>query len=243
MGRLLPVIHSSGGSYSMQSLNEIPLFKDMDETISQRYARSCFWKQYDEFELVIDVEDETTEVRFLLSGFVRIIHRIAVGKEVILGEMGPGEFFGEIAAIDGEIRSANATTLTRARICVMPQKIFMEILEKDPAVNRKVLTVFTQRIRSLNLRLAEHSFLQAKHRLYSELLRLSKQRPGHQGQRSVSPPPMQRELADRIGSRREVVSRELNSLQRQGIVEKTRGAIVLTDVGELQRRISEGWQQ
>jgi CRP/FNR family cyclic AMP-dependent transcriptional regulator len=227
----------------MQSLNEIPLFSDMEETMSQRYARSCFWKEYDEFELVIEFEDKSTEVRFLLSGSVRIIHRIAVGKEVILGEMGPGDFFGEISAIDDEARSANATTLTRARICVMPQKVFMEILEKDPVVNRKVLRVFTQRIRSLNLRLAEHSFLQAKHRLYSELLRLSKQRPGHEGQRSVSPPPIQRELADRIGSRREVVSRELNSLERQGIIEKTRGAIILANVGELQRRVSVGWEQ
>ena len=63
------------------------------------------------------------------------------------------------------------------------------------------------------------------------------------GQRSVSPPPIQRELADRIGSRREVVSRELNSLERQGIIEKTRGAIILANVGELQRRVSVGWEQ
>jgi CRP/FNR family cyclic AMP-dependent transcriptional regulator len=227
----------------MQSLNIIPLFEDMETTMAERYAKNCFWKDYDEFELVIDVEDETTDVRFILSGSVRIIHRIAVGKEVILGEMAAGDFFGEIAAIDSEIRSANATTLTRTRICIMPQKIFMEILEKDSVVNCKVLNVLTQRIRSLNLRLAEHSFLQAKHRLYSELLRLSRPRPGHEGQRSVSPPPIQRELADRIGSRREVVSRELNSLERKGIILKTRGAIVIINVGELQKRISIGWEQ
>lgn len=227
----------------MQTLTQIPLFNDMDPAMAERYARSCFWKDYDEFELVIDVEDETTDVRFLLSGSVRILHRIAVGKEVILGEMNAGDFFGEIAAIDSEYRSANATTLTRTRICIMPQKIFMEILEKDHVVNCKVLKVLTQRIRFLNLRLAEHSFLQAKHRLYSELLRLSKQRPGHEGQRSISPPPIQRELADRIGSRREVVSRELNTLERDGIVQKTRGAIIILKVSELQNRISLGWEQ
>ena len=125
----------------------------------------------------------------------------------------------------------------------MPQKIFMEILEKDHGVNCKVLKVLTQRIRFLNLRLAEHSFLQAKHRLYSELLRLSKQRPGHEGQRSISPPPIQRELADRIGSRREVVSRELNTLERDGIIKKTRGAIIILKVSELQNRVSVGWEQ
>lgn len=227
----------------MLSLNVIPLFKDMEPAMAERYARSCFWKDYGEFELIIDVEDESTDVRFLLSGSVRIIHRIAVGKEVILGEMEAGDFFGEISAIDSEFRSANATTLTRTRICIMPQKVFMEILQNDYDVNCKVLRVLTQRIRSLNLRLAEHSFLQAKHRLYSELLRLSKQRPGHEGQRSVSPPPIQRELADRIGTRREVVSRELNSLEREGVIEKTRGAIVIIKVGELQDRISIGWEQ
>ncbi len=228
---------------TMLSINIIPLFKEMDPAVAERYGRSCFWKDYNEFELVIDVEDETTDVRFLLSGSVRIIHRIAVGKEVILGEMAEGDFFGELSAIDGETRSANATTLTKTRICIMPQKIFMEILEQDPIVNCKVLRVLTQRIRFLNLRLAEHSFLQAKHRLYSELLRLSKPRPGHEGQRSVSPPPIQRELAERIGSRREVVSRELNSLEREGIIMKTRGAVVLNDVKELQNRISMGWDQ
>ena len=227
----------------MQTLTQIPLFKDMEPAVAERYARSCIWKDYDEFELVIDVEDETTDVRFLLSGSVRILHRIAVGKEVILGEMGAGDFFGEIAAIDSEYRSANATTLTRTRICIMPQKVFMEILEKDHGVNCKVLKVLTQRIRFLNLRLAEHSFLQAKHRLYSELLRLSKQRPGHEGQRSISPPPIQRELADRIGSRREVVSRELNTLERDGIIKKTRGAIIILKVSELQNRVSIGWEQ
>ncbi|MCF6320620.1 MAG: Crp/Fnr family transcriptional regulator, partial [Rhizobiaceae bacterium] len=215
----------------MQSIDIIPLFADIAPADGERYARNCFWKDYDEYELVIDVEDETTDVRFILSGSVRIIHRIAVGKEVILDEMSTGEFFGEISAIDSETRSANITTLTRTRICIMPQKIFMEILENDSIVNCKVLRVLTQRIRFLNLRLAEHSFLQAKHRLYSELMRLSKPRPGHEGQRSISPPPIQRELADRIGSRREVVSRELNSLEREGIINKTRGSLIIIEIG------------
>lgn len=225
----------------MQSLNAIPLFKDMDERQAERYARSCIWKEYNEHELIIDMEDETTDVRFVLFGSVRIISRIAVGKEVILGEMSEGGFFGEIAAIDNDSRSASATALSRTRICIMPQRIFMEILHENPDVNHKVLIVLSKRIRALNLRLAEHSFLQAKHRLYSELIRLSKPRAGHPDQRSISPPPVQRELAERIGSRREVVSRELNALEREGLISKNKGALVLLDLPSLQNRISEGW--
>ncbi|MCB1451618.1 MAG: Crp/Fnr family transcriptional regulator [Nitratireductor sp.] len=227
----------------MENLSNIPLFADMPRELSERYARTCFWKDFAPHELVIDVDDETTDVRFVLSGKVRIIHRIAVGKEVILGEMSDGEFFGEIAAIDGATRSANVTALTRSRICIMPQKSFLEILREAPEVNLKVLRMFTSRVRTLNMRLAEHSFLQAKHRLYSELLRLSRPRPGNPHQRSVSPPPIQRELAERIGTRREVVSRELNALEKQGHVEKTKGALVLVNVNELQKRISEAWDE
>lgn len=227
----------------MQSLSAIPLFSDIPEELSQRYARSCFWKDYEPHELVIDVEDETTDIRFVISGKVRIIHRIAVGKEVILNEMGDGEYFGEIAAIDGWPRSANVTTLTRSRICIMPQKTFLELLAESPEVSLLVLKMLARRVRDLNMRLAEHSFLQAKHRLYSELLRLSKPRAGHPEQRSVSPPPIQRELADRIGTRREVVSRELNALEKQGHILKTKGAIVLLNPDELQDRISEAWDE
>ena len=202
----------------MDTLRGIPLFDSLDDEMSARYARRCSWRDYAENELVIDIDDESADVRFILSGSVRIIVRIAVGKDVILGEMGEGSFFGEISAIDNSPRSANVTTLTRSRICTMPQQVFIEILREAPDVTMKVLRMFAARVRSLNTRLAEHSFLQAKHRLYSELLRLSRPRAGKEGQRIISPPPTHRELAERIGSRREVVSRELSSLEKERLV-------------------------
>lgn len=227
----------------MENLRDIPLFSSLSEEEGERLGRGCLWKEFDAHETVIDADDETYDVRFIVSGLVRIIGRFSVGKEVILGEMAPGQFFGELAAIDGESRSANVTALYRSKICIVPQKLFLQVLCEHEEINMKVLQVLTHRIRMLNMRLAEQSFLQAKHRLYAELIRLSKPRMGHDGQRSISPPPTQKELAERIGSRREVVSRELNSLNKQGCFDKTRGALVLTNVTELQRRISDAWDE
>ncbi len=228
--------------YAMLNLTEIPLFESITPEQSQKYGRRCSWRDYNEHELVIDIEDESNDVRFIVSGTVRIIVRIAVGKEVILGEMSAGSYFGEISALDNSPRSANVTTLTKARVCTMPASVFNEILYTNPTVAKSVLLMFAARVRLLNTRLAEHSFLQAKHRMYSELLRLSKPRAANPDQRIVSPPPTQKELAERIGSRREVVSRELNALERSRLVEKTKGGIVLANVRELQRMISEGWE-
>lgn len=192
---------------------------------------------------MIDIDEQTSDVRFVISGLVRIISRLSIGKEVILGEMGPGDFFGELAAIDGETRSANVTTLYKSKLCIVPRSTFLKLITLSTEINLDVMKVLTQRIRTLNMRLAEQSFLQAKHRIYAELLRLSKPRLGHEGQRSISPPPTQQELADRIGTRREVVSRELNALHKQGIFEKTKGALVIKNTSELQRRISDAWDQ
>lgn len=226
----------------MQDLSDIPLFAEMPEELSKKYAKRCSWRDYNEHELVMDIEDDSNDVRFVVSGTVRVIVRISVGKEVILGEMGTGAFFGEISAIDGSPRSANVTTLTRSRICTMPATVFNEVIRAVPEVAVRILKMFAGRVRLLNTRLAEHSFLQAKHRLYSELLRLSKPRAANPDHRIVTPPPTQKELAERIGTRREVVSRELNALEREGHVEKARGGIIICNVRELQRRISEGWE-
>lgn len=227
----------------MDNLCNIPLFSSIDPDKGEQLAKECIWKEYEANELVIDIDEETNDVRFVISGLVRIISRLSIGKEVILGEMGPGDFFGELAAIDGETRSANVTTLYKSKLCIMPKATFLKLITLSPEINLEVMKVLTQRIRTLNMRLAEQSFLQAKHRVYAELLRLSKPRLGHEGQRSISPPPTQRELADRIGTRREVVSRELNALHKQGIFEKTKGALVIKNVSELQKRISDAWEE
>jgi len=227
----------------MDNLCNIPFFSSLDPEQGEKLAKECIWKEYEENELVIDIDEETSDVRFVITGLVRIISRLSIGKEVILGEMGPGDFFGELAAIDGETRSANVTTLYKSKLCIIPQKTFLKLIMLSPELNLDVMKVLTKRIRMLNMRLAEQSFLQAKHRIYAELLRLSKPRLGHEGQRSISPPPTQRELADRIGTRREVVSRELNALHKQDIFEKTKGALVIKNVIELQKRISDAWEE
>ena len=227
----------------MDTLASIPLFKDIDPSVQESMAKRCFWKTYDSNELVIDYEEDTRDVRFITSGWVRIIVRIATGKEMILAEMREGDYFGEIAAIDDSSRSANVTALSRSQMCIMPQSTFLEALSQQPEINKRVMCMLAHRVRMLNGRLAEHSFLQTKHRLYSELLRLSKPRMGHEGQRSISPPPTQKELASRIGTRREVVSREIANMKREKVIDKTTGALVLSDVRKLNAMISAGWEE
>jgi len=226
---------------TMDILSEIPLLKGLGGEALAQLARQCGWSDFSEHELVVDFADSTTEVRFVLSGSVRVIFRAPSGKEMILGEIGEGMFFGELAAIDGEARSANVTTLVRSRICTMPAAIFRKLLADHPDIALSVMAVLSRRIRQLNMRLAEHSFLDARFRLYNELIRLSRLRSGHPEQRIVSPPPNQSELAERIGCRREVVSREIARLKSDKVVELTKGGLVIVRPETLSHLLSEAW--
>ena len=226
----------------MNLLNQLDLFKCLNEREVMRYSSRCFWREYGENELVIDFEDDSKDVRFLLTGRARVILRIATGKEIILGDMGPNDFVGEIAAIDDQGRAANVTVMNTSRMCVMPQSVFLDILAESPEVSLNIMRVLTTRIRKLNLRLTEHCFLQAKHRICVEIMRKSRPRLGHEDQRVISPPPLQREIAERVGTRREVVSRQISALRKKGIVEKTPRALVIKDIPAINKIIDEGWE-
>ena len=91
-------------------------------------------------------------------------------------------------------------------------------------------------------RIAELSFLDTRHRLYNTLLRMSRARGDAEAERVISPPVIHAVLAEHIGASREAVSREMSKLAKENIVERTRGAIILRQPGELSRRISSTLQ-
>jgi CRP/FNR family transcriptional regulator, cyclic AMP receptor protein len=227
----------------MQSLAKVPFFRDASDVAFDRFDRRCTWKKFAEGAVVVDFDDATSDVYFILAGDVRIVMRTQAGKEIIFADMKTGQYFGELAAIDGAKRSANVTALTRCEMCIVPAAVFKEVVYHSPTICDRLLTLLVGRVRELNARLTEHSVFDLKHRLYSELLRLAHPRPAGQPGRAVTPPPYHHVLAARIGCRREQVTRELSALTDQGVIEKTRGALVLKRPEILQSRIDQALQE
>ncbi len=227
----------------MPTLARLPFFKDVADLDFERYDRLCLWRRFDDGELVVDYEDESSDVYFIVSGEVRVLIRTVAGKEIILGESRSGQFFGEMTAIDAAKRSANVTALTKSELCIMPAHVFREIIFVSQTACDRILRLLTGRIRELNARLAEHSIFDLKHRLYSELLRMAHPRPGRPTERAVTPPPFHHVLAARIGCRREQVTRELSALAQEGVIEKTRGALVLVKPVVLETRLAEALRE
>jgi len=80
-------------------------------------------------------------------GMVRISMKSADGEELILAELGRGDFFGEMALIDGKARSANATVMEASRLLVLSRKHFLTFLSSSPNVALEMLTALSRRLR------------------------------------------------------------------------------------------------
>ena len=141
----------------MQSIAKIPFFRDIQDIDFLKFDRRVTWKRCDEGETIVDFEDPTSDVYFLLSGEMRVLIRTMSGREIILAELRGGEFFGELSAIDGVHRSANVTALNKSEMCIMPGTVFRELVFTSKVACHQVMRQLTGRIREMNARLTEHS--------------------------------------------------------------------------------------
>ncbi|UPY38845.1 Crp/Fnr family transcriptional regulator [Sediminicoccus sp. KRV36] len=224
-------------SDAARELRRIALLADLPPALLQRHLHRMQWLNAAPGQLLLDFDDASVDVFLVLSGSVRVAVRTVGGRELILDDITAGHFFGEMAAIDGAPRSASVTALHRTRICRIPGQVFMALLAEAPALALRLLRVLTQRIRESNARLLELTTLDARHRLYAELLRAAGP-PAADGARAISPPPVQQIIASRIGARREAVSREVARLLRDGVLERRSGALVIRAPAVLERALA-----
>lgn len=229
-------------AHQLETLARIPLFRSLTPEQVVTLDRRCTWRRFEPGQWILDHEDDGTDVFFVATGRVRVLIRTIAGQDVILRDIGDGEFFGELAAIDGTPRSAGILALTTVRLARMSAGVFRETLHAYPDVCDQLLGLFAGQIRRLSERVNEYGTLDVRHRIYAELLRLG--RPDAEGRTAVlSPPPTHAEIAARVATRREQVARELKALERAGLLEKRRGALVVTDTARLQEMLREAAEE
>lgn len=211
-----------------ESLAGVPLFLSLDATEIRRLDQRCTWKRYSPAESIVEQEEDGDQVYFVITGGVRVMLQ-SPDRDVIFTDLQPGAFFGELSVIDGKPRSASVTALYNTLIAGLPGSVFLDTIYSHPDVCRRILRIMAERLRSVNNRVVEFSLLDVRHRIYSELLRMSKIDAADPRRAIISPPPVQSVVAARAITRREAVSRELTRMERCGMLERRRGAWVVTD--------------
>jgi len=113
----------------LENLSGIDLLSDLDSGDLKKIEEACSFKRFADQEQVIDRQSESTDVYFVISGDVRVVNYSLSGREIALDDMAAGAYFGELAALDGEPRSASVMALSDCLIAAMPQEQFLPLLE------------------------------------------------------------------------------------------------------------------
>lgn len=215
-------------------LNAIEVFSKLSLSDFESLSHILKAQSYQADQHIITLGDPSRDVFFIISGKVRITTFANSGKEITFQDMKAGQMFGELSAIDGEPRSTNAVALSQSLLAVAPAESFFKILRDYPSVNELILQHLTGLIRKLGDRVVEFSALSVKSRIHAEILRLAKNNMVDGNSAKITPSPTHLDIANRISTHREAVSREISDLTKNGILKRSEGKLIVQDVAKLE---------
>ena len=208
-------------------IQTVPLFSDLSETSLKVITDKMVARSYDKEKMIL-IEESAGETFFLISnGSVKITRMSDDGREVILAILGEGDFFGEMALLDGEGRSANVVALEDAEVLTLQRSDFLDILERFPKIAIHLLKELTTRIRHSDQQIESLSLSGAEQRIALVLIRLAEEMGQiKEGTVTIEHIPYQQDIANMAGTSRETVSRvykmleDKNQIMREGKILK-----------------------
>ena len=227
------------------TLAGIAIFRDLAPEAVTELSRRCTWRRYAAGQLILARHDNTRDAFFIVRGRACSVHNSASGREVRFCDLGAGDIFGDFAAIDGELRSADIVSATDTLIAGMPTEVFRKMLHDHKSIGPAILRRLTRMARAQTQRLLELTTLPVRTRVHAELLRLAQaDDPGATRTGAViAPAPTHAEIASRISTHREAVSRELSKLARAKLIERRGGKLVIHDMAALARMVEKATEE
>ena len=194
---------------SAEALRTIPLFANVDEQDLERIAATSVVRTFNKNSIVITEGDTSSSLYLILDGEVKIFVSDEDGKTNIINRLGPGEYFGELSLIDEEPRSASVEAVTRCKISILSRKYFVDYIEQHPRVAVGLLKGIGQRLRKTTDHAKNLALMDVFGRIANVLLQAAEEEDG----RLITPALTQQDIADEVGSSREMVSRILKDLR------------------------------
>ena len=218
-----------------EDLGAMPLFAELVEEqcilLLDRHRETSH-----QVDQVIVMEQDWGESLFLIrDGVAKVRTYTADGDEVIMSLLGPGDVFGEMAALDGASRSADVVSLTPLHLLKMRSAPFASLLGQQASFALALARLEASRLRDLNQRFALQS-ADATTRLLDALAYLARKSSAGQDPQGEIPPLAQREIALLAGLARETASRTLSKLRNRGTVVEADGRLRIADLQPLIKR-------
>ncbi|WP_315761369.1 MULTISPECIES: Crp/Fnr family transcriptional regulator [unclassified Bradyrhizobium] len=203
-----------------------PMFADLGNDELQRLSTLCHTQHIAAGEVLFQKGDPGDALFGVRRGQIRIETGATDGTRLTLNFMGPGDLFGEVAVLDGQERTADATASQATELFVLRREEFLDFLEREPKVAIKIIQLLCQRIRWQSERMEESVLQPLPIRLARRLCALA---DDFGSEVHIS----QEQLGIFVGAARESVNRQLQTWRKDGILKLQRGRILLQDLTKL----------
>ena len=224
---------------SNTALKCIELFANLDDEACNQIAKRIKWKHYKKDTEVVSHQAASDEVYFIAGGRVRATIFTLSGKEISYQELGAGKMFGELSAIDRMPRTASVITAEPSQIGVISANGYWRLIEQYPDIAAATLKRMASLVRFLIDRVYQYGALDVKDRVRMEVLRLARDNMTGEDTATIQDFPTHKEIASRVNTHREAVTRELNELSRTGLIEQDHRILTVTSIENLSGLLSE----
>jgi len=220
-------------------LSKIKLFSGLSDDELDDIERRCRWHSYPAQEQIIDRQSDDRDIYFIVQGVVRVLNYSFSGREIAFDDIQAGSIFGELAALDGEPRSANVVTVAPTEAATMSPSAFQDVMKEYPSVAVRLMQRMAQVIRVSTDRIMDLSTLGANNRVYAEILRLAHENEADDESAVISPVPIHGDIASRVSTTRETVARVLSDLSKKGLVIREGNKLIVNDILQLREMVEE----
>jgi CRP-like cAMP-binding protein len=210
----------------IEYLKNIPLFKLLKDPQLKEIAARCKSARLRKGDVVFHKTDLSTDLYIVNSGKLKAVLIDDEGDEIVLAQFEKGAFFGELSLLDGKGRSATIVVEKDAELSVLKKDVFLDLLYKNPPIAVELMTILVDRLRKADEFIESLAFLEVGERLIRSLL-------DHAAADDTGAAFLRvgkvthKELAARIGSSREAVSKCLKVLTTKTIVKESGGNILV----------------
>jgi CRP/FNR family cyclic AMP-dependent transcriptional regulator len=211
----------------VEYIKNIPLFKALKDSQLREIAGRCRAVQYKKGDIIFHKTDLSTDLYIVNSGRLKAVLADEEGGEILLAQFDKGAFFGELSLLDGKGRSATIVADSDTELAVLNKDDFLDLLYKEPKIAVELMATLVERLRGADELIESLAFLEVGERLIRALLDAAE--AGGAGGRGFlkAGKPTHKELAARIGSSREAVSKCMKVLSVKGIIKESGGNLMI----------------
>lgn len=222
------------------TLRRVPLFAELSEDELGEVARRVTRKEYPAGATIFTDGERCRELLVVEAGAVRLMKTAASGREQLISIERMGSTLAEVPVFDEGRYSITARAMEPTYLLRLPADDFQRICSQHPEVAMKMIKVLGHRLRHLDGLVEELSFSTVRGRLIAHLLRLAEERGCLTENAAVfEVDENNEELAARLGTVRELISRNLGRLHGDGLIEMRRRTVRIPDIGKLENEINE----